>query len=877
MGCPDPATSTVSSAGGGKGGASGKLKMSKKERKALRRQHQHQQQEEWETGSSSTTTTNSNSNSHASSQKINGGGPAASTSNATTTTTPPLVGYAIRFDDRTGPATRIKYMTDGFLLREMMGPGLHRLAALHNNGGGSGGGGGGGGGESEQANGTQSAQQQQQQLTASDLARYSVLIIDEAHERTLDTDLVLGMAKSIQRERRAKWDAWVRAAQQQQQSAAEAGGEGKKAGAAPPSSSQLPPPPPPPLKIIVMSATLDAEKFAEFFSSSFSPASGPTASLTARQTARTTPAPILYVQGRQHAVETLFTRGVQEDWQDAALKTVLQIHLQCPPGDVLVFMTGQEEIEKLRAQLDAYARDLPAWHEGRVQEILLRQRAEQEKLEAAAQDGESGAPAVARKRPRALPTAPDGMLVLPMYAALGSDTTLAAFQTTPPHMRKVVLATNIAETSVTIPGIRYVVDPGLAKVKTYSSTTGIEMLQTQPISRSSAMQRAGRAGRDGPGQCYFLYPSEELDKLDQSALPDILKVDLSNACLQLCAVGRHPLKFDWIDKPDDQEISLTLTRLVELGAVRISPQGKGAEQQEPVSITPIGAKMAMLPLSPSYARILLGAAELSPTAARQARDLVAILSADRGIFVEPTNDNEKRDAATRARASLAHPSGDHATYLSVLYQFLSVREQAGRSGKKSEKVVREEVKSWCEAHYLHHRTLQSILSIRAQLQRICKQYGIVCDDEGGADGKKANGRAGSLLGMQAHSDDDDDDDDSAGAAAAKDGLFVRKAGERAANEASWRAHHDERYEDLRRALLTARLSSVALKMSDGRGYKRGDQIVKIHPSSVIAHKQPDLIVSEEIVLTSQLFVRCVSAVEPAWFQEAIQQARKMAQ
>ena len=619
-------------------------------------------------------------------------------------------------------------------------------------------------------------------LRPSLLSRYSVLIIDEAHERTLDTDLVLGLAKSIQRERKQLREEWRKAMED---------GKGKEDG----SERQ---PPPPELKIIVMSATLDAHKFADFFS-------------TPDASARMQPAPIVYVRGRQHAVNVFFSEQICEDWMDAALKTILQIHLQQPLGDVLVFLTGQEEIEKMKAQLESYAKELPAWFE-----FVKQVEEEQATLQADPEHPKANKRAKAKGKLAPL----CDLLILPMYAALGAEASLAAFQPTPANTRKVVLATNIAETSVTIPGIKYVVDPGLAKIKGYSSATSIEILETQPISQSSAVQRAGRAGRDGPGSCFHLYPKAEFEKFEESPTPDILKVDLANACLQLCAVGRNPADFDFIDAPDKMELSMTMTRLVQLGAIafRGNEAPEGQEQAgSPVQITPIGAKMALLPLSPSYARILLAAADISPTTARQARDLVAILSADRGIFVEP-NDSERKDAATRARASLAHPSGDHATYLTVFYQFLSVGEQA-RKQAQSEKVAREEIKSWCEKHWVHHRTMQSILSIRSQLQRICKQRNIVCDDEERS-GKMSSRDSSALPPSQR----DEDEEEEMGSSAAADGLYVTRPGQDATNANSWQSLHDERYEQLRRALLPARLSNFAFKASDGKSYKRGDSV-----------------------------------------------------
>ncbi|KDN47150.1 P-loop containing nucleoside triphosphate hydrolase protein [Tilletiaria anomala UBC 951] len=721
-----------------------------------------------------------------------------------------LVGYSIRFDDRTGPSTRIKFMTDGFVLREMMGRGLQTLAQMIETNAGC------------------------RNLQPSLLSRYSVLIIDEAHERTLDTDLVLGLAKSIQRDRKRRRLEWL----QSKNNDASTEVNGKARDEAPPE-----------LKIVVMSATLDAQKFADFFGQ--------------QSAGKIAPAPILYVQGRQHAVDICHTVDSCEDWADAALRTILQVHLENPPGDVLVFMTGQEEIEKLRSQLESYGKELKAWHET--------------KLEGAPAEDVNGA-GNPNKRRRISKQPPDDMLVLPMYAALGSDASMAVFQPTPPRTRKIVLATNIAETSVTIPGIKYVIDSGLSKVKKYSHATGVEILESEPISRSSAMQRAGRAGRDGPGTCFHLYTKHAFEGLAESPTPDILKVDLANACLQLCAVGRNPMSFDWLDAPAGDDIAQTMVRLMQLGAIILE---KAGESQEAPAISPLGAKMAMLPLSPSFARVLLAAGQVSPTVARQARDLVAILSADRGMFFEP-NDSERKEQASLARASLAHRSGDHATFLSVLYQFIAISEQAVKFAK-TPKQGREEVRAWCEKHFIHYRTMSNIFAIRQQLKRICKQRGIVCDDEDGSSlHRKRDGSTAGSSSQDFNNDDDGDNGDGqdkaffAGAGAATaDGMFVSRPGQQAAMRANWQTLQDESYEQLRKALLPARTHQCAYRNPEGPGYKRGSDIVKIHPSSVLAHRQPDVIVFEEVVLTSQLFVRCVSAIEASWLSEAIAGVRQI--
>ena len=262
------------------------------------------------------------------------------------------VGYSIRFEDCTSPETEIKYMTDGMLLREALMDPL--------------------------------------------LKRYSVIMLDEAHERTVETDVLFGLMKSAIKQRHD-------------------------------------------LKLIVTSATLDAEKFSAYFYD----------------------CPIFRIPGRTFPVEVLYAKQPEPDYMDASLSTVLQIHLSEPRGDILVFLTGQEEIDTACQ--------------------MLLQRMKQV-------DGE-------------VPP----LVILPVYSALPSDLQAKIFEPAPAGSRKCVIATNIAEASLTIDGIFYVVDPGFAKVKCYNPKLGMDTLVVAPISQASAKQRAGRAGRTGPGKCYRLY------------------------------------------------------------------------------------------------------------------------------------------------------------------------------------------------------------------------------------------------------------------------------------------------------------------------------------------------------------------------------------
>jgi ATP-dependent RNA helicase DHX8/PRP22 len=298
-----------------------------------------------------------------------------------------LVGYAIRFEDVSSPETRIKFLTDGMLLREA--------------------------------------------VVDPTLAKYGVIMIDEAHERTLQTDFLLGTIKIVQQTRRD-------------------------------SSLNLPP-----LRVVVMSATLEASSFSKFFDN----------------------APVVYSHGRTFPVDMFYTEEPEEDYVDAAMWTCLQINAEETPGDILVFLTGQEEIEALGKMLKDRAAKLP-------------------------------------------PNLPKLNVVL-LFAALPPEEQMKVFEETPPGTRKVVLATNIAETSLTINGIRYVVDSGLTKSRTYHPRSGVDELMVAPIAQSQAMQRAGRAGREAPGKCFRLYTEEVMPSLPKFIKPELLRTNLSGVVLQL--------------------------------------------------------------------------------------------------------------------------------------------------------------------------------------------------------------------------------------------------------------------------------------------------------------------------------------------------------
>ncbi|PPQ86311.1 hypothetical protein CVT25_005612 [Psilocybe cyanescens] len=480
-----------------------------------------------------------------------------------------LVGYAVRFDEKSSAQTRIKYLTDGMIVRELMSDPL--------------------------------------------LSNYSVIIVDEAHERTLRTDLLIANLKKIQAKRNPKTDP-------------------KGKGNADTSN---------PLKIVIMSATLDAEKFSKFYHN----------------------AKILYVKGRQHPVKIYHSAESQLDYTDAAMRTFFQIHTDQPPGDVLIFLPGQEDIESLQKSIELYAKQLPS-----------------DKSE---------------------------VLTCTMFAAQEHSQNNKAFSPTPPNTRKCILATNIAETSITIPGIKYVIDTGKCKEKQYLariSGGGFDTLLTRDITKSSAMQRAGRAGREGTGACFRLYTEDAFNTMAVSGEPEILRCSLTSSILNLKCLGQNLEELDLMDKPDLDSmadlkpVASALKTLWLLGAI-----------DNHQKLTPSGRQMALFPLEPQYACAVVASKEYGCTS--EVLDIVSVLSASSKLFIDIS---EQRDAVTEARRKFRHPSGDHLTVLNAVKAY---RDIAASENKHSRR-------EWCRKHFLNERTFLEARDIREQLVVTCGRIGI---------------------------------------------------------------------------------------------------------------------------------------------------------
>ncbi|XP_075103390.1 pre-mRNA-splicing factor ATP-dependent RNA helicase DEAH10 isoform X1 [Nicotiana tabacum] len=512
------------------------------------------------------------------------------------------VGYAIRFEDVTSGLTKIKYMTDGLLLREA--------------------------------------------LLDPYLSKYSVIIVDEAHERTIHTDVLLGLLKNVQKARSKGINEVVNTDHNNSNNghASEGRIDNQNNGILKPGQAKKYNP----LKLIIMSASLDARVFSEYFGG----------------------ARAVHVQGRQFPVDIFYTHKPETDCIDAALITIFQIHLEEGPGDILVFLTGQEEIESV--------------------ERLIHERLRQ------------------------LPECNRKLLTFPIYSSLPSEKQMKVFMPSPAGYRKVILATNIAETSVTIPGIKYVVDPGLVKARTYDPKMGVDSLIIVTTSKAQALQRSGRAGREGPGKCYRLYQESFFEKLTDSTLPEIKRCDLSNVVLQLKALGIDDvINFDFIEKPDRTAIVNSLWSLYLLGAVT-----------EENKLSDVGYQMAKLPLDPVYSKALIVASQFG--CLKEMLICVAMLSVE-SIFYAP---REKLEESRNALKSFASPDGDHLTLLNVYRaadEFFQKNKMVN-SEEKAEKSLRK----WCKDNYINSRSLKHARDIHSQILRNVEQMGLrvtSCEDD----------------------------------------------------------------------------------------------------------------------------------------------------
>lgn len=472
------------------------------------------------------------------------------------------VGYSIRFEDLTSAATRVKFLTDGLLLREALVDPL--------------------------------------------LSRYSVIMVDEAHERSLSTDVLLGVLKKIRKKRSD-------------------------------------------LRIVVSSATLQAEDFLRFFAGDefqTEAGNGELGGSVGR---------IISLEGRMYPVDILYLESPAEDYVERAVKTIFDIHTQEPDGDILVFLTGREEIDATIQMISERAQ-------------MLHPKAQ-------------------------------SLLPLPLYAGLTTEQQLYVFEPAPQNTRKVIVSTNIAEASVTIDGIVYVIDCGFAKLRAYNPTTGIETLTAVPISKASATQRAGRAGRTKPGKCFRLYTEQTYENLAEATVPEIQRSNLAPVILQLKALGiDNIVRFDFLSPPPAELVIRALELLYSLGAL-----------DDYAKLTkPLGIRMAELAVEPMMGKVLLSAPSFGCLS--EILTIAAMVSLQGTVWSHHESDKKAMESTRR---KFAVEEGDHLTYLNVYHAFVT-------RGKKDSK--------WCRENHLNYKSMLRAVSIRAQLKRYLERFGIQVDE-----------------------------------------------------------------------------------------------------------------------------------------------------
>lgn len=585
------------------------------------------------------------------------------------------VGYKVRFTDKVSPDTRIALMTDGILLNE-----IHRDRMLR---------------------------------------RYDTVIVDEAHERSLNVDFLLGYLTRILPKR-------------------------------------------PDLKVIITSATIDPESFAVHFGR-------PSAGQGTDGRPAITPAPIIEVSGRTYPVEIRYrptgagasdaaTRAAETDDVDGIVAALRELDRE-PAGDVLVFLPGEAEIrDATDAVRGMYAKD-------------------------------------------AAPTE-----VLPLYGRLSSAEQHRVFERSSVAgvRRRVILATNVAETSLTVPGIRYVIDTGTARISRYSNRSKIQRLPIEAVSQASAQQRSGRAGRTSPGIAIRLYSEEDFTRRDEFTEPEILRTSLASVILQMLSLGFGDISaFPFLTPPDSRGVKAAFDLLVELGAVR-------EHRGEAPRLTDLGREISRLPIDPRFARMLIEA--------RRTGVVSEVLAIVAGMSIQDVRERpeERREEADRLHARFTDPTSD---FLSLLNLWNHLQEQQGVPGSSA-------FRRLCRAEHLNYVRVREWADVHRQL--------------------------GALLGRPKATDGEADPD--AIHMAILSGLLSHLGilDERNPRGPAQRGRGD----------TTSKGRQPAREYLGARGAR-----FAIFPGSGLRKQSPSAVMAAELVETSRLFARTVAAVDPAWAEE----------
>lgn len=454
------------------------------------------------------------------------------------------VGYSIRFEDNTSKDTVIKYMTDGILLRES--------------------------------------------LSDPDLEKYSHIIMDEAHERSLNTDILFGLLKKIAMQRND-------------------------------------------LRLIITSATMDSTKFSRFFGD----------------------VPIYKIPGRTFPVEIFHSLNVVNDFVAQAVSQAIKIHLGPKgDGDILIFMPGQEEIEVTCDKIEEGI----SYHKSQSPDAEIKD-----------------------------------LKILPMYSALPPEKQAEVFKEAPKGGRKCIVATNIAETSLTVDGVKFVIDSGYSRLKVFQPKMGIDALLVYPVSQANANQRSGRAGRTSSGVCYRLYTEMQFkDELLISAVPEIQRSNLSNVILLLKSLNIRDLStFKFMDPPPEENMANSMYQLWMLGA--LDNHGE---------LTKLGRDMANFPLDPTMSKMVIES--IDDRCSNEVLIIVSMLSGP-NVFYRPEGREEESD---RERERFYIHDSDHLTLLNVYKQWQRNNESS----------------NWCSLRFINYKLMVKVRDVVDQLKHIMKTH-----------------------------------------------------------------------------------------------------------------------------------------------------------
>lgn len=594
------------------------------------------------------------------------------------------VGYAIRFDDRVGPSTAIKLMTDGILLAEMQRDRLLRA--------------------------------------------YDTIIIDEAHERSLNIDFILGYIKRLLPRR-------------------------------------------PDLKVIITSATIDPEKFARHFAD-----------------AEGNPAPIIEVSGRTYPVEIRYrppyiererkdgsVKRIEKDPQEAVCEACEEL-MAAGPGDILCFFPSERDIREAQDAIEA-----KKWR---------------------------------------------GVEVTPLFGRLSNAEQHRVFS---PHRgRRIVLATNIAETSLTVPGIHYVVDTGTARISRYSTRTKVQRLPIEPISQASANQRSGRSGRIAKGIAIRLYSEEDFESRPEFTDPEVLRTNLASVIITMASLKLGDInEFPFIDPPEPRAIRDGMMVLHELGAL-----GEGERDGSPV-LSSIGREISRIPVDPRLARMLVEAHHRDVVEATSV--VIAALSIQ-DVRERPTDHEPQAD---QAHARFKDTESDFVSYLRLWAYLTSIKnELSGNAFRKR-----------CRAEYLHYMRVREWMDFVRQLRRVTEDLSWSWDQN----------RLTPVI---------PNDDESTTTSTKKRSRPNKKTKSQNDNARPDMPMLTVDHDGLHRSILSGILSQIGLRSEVKKEYQgtRGTRFF-IFPGSSLHKKQPQWLMAAEIVETSRMFARDAAAIQPRWIEE----------